>query len=84
MADHTTIGAVIKQRDEALARLTAAETRVAELKAGLGALVRKLDDLEQPVNDLTFFAHNHGFPWTGPNYAEELRRARSLIQEGSK
>lgn len=60
------------QLDEALAR----EKRYRD---ALEALIVKLDACEPQLNGCIQISTVHGFPYTGPNYGNELEAARELM-----
>jgi hypothetical protein len=52
---------------------------VERLRGALQALVDKLDECEEPINDAFKVAHIHGFRYSGPTYDEALAAARAAL-----
>jgi hypothetical protein len=69
----TTVAAVL------LARAEAAERKLDEARKVIEGLVTKLDEIEPHSNGVFEFYALHGFKYAGPNYAEELRAARTFL-----
>ena len=53
--------------------------RIAELEKALRNLVDKLDAIDKVVTGVFVMAAIHGCEYSGPNYGEELKVARKVL-----
>ena len=59
--------------------LRQAKARIAELEGVLRNLVDKLDTIDKAVTGVFVMAKIHGCEYSGPNYGEELKAARKVL-----
>lgn len=55
-----------------------------QLRAALENLVEKLHVMERPVDACLGISGIHGFPYTGPNWSEEMAAALRALGRGGK
>jgi hypothetical protein len=65
-------------------QLVAAQKEIERKGIALRQLVEKLDQMEKPLMDLCILNHTHGRPYTGPNWAEEMKLARVALAQEKK
>ena len=64
---------------KAIEELKNRAARIAELEETLRNLIDKLDAVAPEISKLSTLAWAHGNRYTGPNYGEELKVARKVL-----
>lgn len=75
------IEALTKRADDHAERENHWRNKYGEVMDALGELVSKLDEIEPHMADAFFHREMRCGPYEGPQYGEELRKARALVGE---